>query len=81
MGITLVRYRTRLKLLHFIALVDSGRAQLMSAASLAGFGSYSQCHRTFQAELGCSARQFFFSDLRDGMQRAYTDASQPVAFE
>lgn len=81
MGITLVRYRTRLKLLHFIALVDSGRAQLMSAASLAGFGSYSQCHRTFQAELGCSARQFFFSDLRDGMQRAYTDSSQPVAFE
>jgi AraC-like DNA-binding protein/mannose-6-phosphate isomerase-like protein (cupin superfamily) len=80
MGMTLVRYRTRLRLLHFIALVDSGRAQLMSAATMAGFGSYSQCHRTFQAELGCSARQFF-SGLRDGMQRAYTDSSQPVAFE
>jgi AraC-like DNA-binding protein/quercetin dioxygenase-like cupin family protein len=80
MGMTLVRYRTRLKLLHFISLVDSGRAQLMSAAGIAGFGSYSQCHRTFQAELGCSARQFF-AGLRDGMQRVYTDSSQPMAFE
>jgi AraC-like DNA-binding protein/mannose-6-phosphate isomerase-like protein (cupin superfamily) len=80
MGITLVRYRTRLKLLHFIHRVDSGQAELMSAASHAGFGSYSQCHRAFRAELGCSPREFFFSDLRAGMQRAYTDASVPVAF-
>lgn len=80
MGITLVRYRTRLKLLDFIHRVASGHAQLMTAASQSGFGSYSQCHRTFQAELGCSPRQFFFSGLRDGMQRAYTDESLPVAF-
>jgi AraC-like DNA-binding protein/quercetin dioxygenase-like cupin family protein len=79
MGMTLVRYRTRLKLLDFIRLVDAGRAELMSAASVVGFGSYSQCHRSFQAELGCSPRQFFFSDLRDSMQRVYTDASQPLA--
>lgn len=78
MGITLVRYRTRLKLLDFIQLVVSGKAELMKAASDAGFGSYSQCHRTFQAELGCSPRQFFFSGLRDGMQRTYADESLPV---
>ncbi len=80
MGITLVRYRTRLKLLHVIHLVDVNKTELMTAASIAGFGSYSQCHRSFHAELGCSPRQFFFSGLRDGMQRAYTDESEPVMF-
>jgi AraC-like DNA-binding protein/mannose-6-phosphate isomerase-like protein (cupin superfamily) len=80
MGITLVRYRTRLKLIHFIHRVDTGNEELMTAASHAGFGSYSQCHRAFQAELGCSPRQFFFSGLREGMQRAYTDESLPIAF-
>jgi AraC-like DNA-binding protein len=77
MGITLVRYRTRLKLLGFIERVGAGGAELMSAADLAGFGSYSQCHRAFVAELGCSPRQFF-TGARDGMQRAYTDDSLPV---
>jgi AraC-like DNA-binding protein len=81
MGMTLVRYRMRLKLLSFIQLVDSGKVELMPSAFSAGFGSYSQCHRTFQAELGCSPRQFFFSALRDGMQRAYTDESLPVEFQ
>lgn len=80
LGLTLVRYRTRLKLLDLIDRVDSGQTELMSAASHAGFGSYSQCHRAFQAELGCSPRSFF-SGLRDGMQRAYTDESLPVAFQ
>jgi len=79
LGITLVRYRTRLKLLDLIHRVDSGQTELMAAASHAGFGSYSQCHRAFQAELGCSPRRFF-SGLRDGMQSAYTDESLPVAF-
>lgn len=79
LGITLVRYRTRLKLLDLIHRVDSGQTELMAAAYHAGFGSYSQCHRAFQAELSCSPRQFF-SGLRDGMQSAYTDESRPVAF-
>jgi AraC-like DNA-binding protein/mannose-6-phosphate isomerase-like protein (cupin superfamily) len=74
MGMTLGRYRTRLKLLRLIALVDAGRDELMSTASVAGFGSYSQCHRSFQAELDCSPRQFFFSGVRDVMQSTYADA-------
>lgn len=78
MGITLVRYRTRLKLLNFIQLVDSHQAELMTAASHAGFGSYSQCHRTFQSELSCSPREFFVAGLRRNMQRAYVDEPQPV---
>lgn len=74
MGITLVRYRMRLKLLHFIRLMDSRRWELMAAATNAGFGSYSQCHRTFQAELNCSPRDFFLAGVRSAMQRAYTDS-------
>jgi AraC-like DNA-binding protein len=80
MGMTLVRYRTRLKLLDFIRLVDSRQAELMAAASSAGFGSYSQCHRTFQAELGCSPREFFLAGFRKDMQHAYSDQSLPVFF-
>jgi len=81
MGITLVRYRMRLKLLKFIDLVDSRGAELMTAASSAGFGSYSQCHRAFRAELGCSPRDFFVAGLRSDMQSAYTDGSRPTYLE
>lgn len=71
LGMTLVRYRTRRRLLRFIRAVDSGQRDLMSAALDAGFGSYSQCHRTFQAELGCAPKRFFRTELREQMQRAY----------
>jgi AraC-like DNA-binding protein len=54
-----------------IRSIDEGEYNLNTAASAAGFGSYSQCHRMFQAELGCSPRAFFGSTLRDHMQRAY----------
>ena len=70
-GTTLVQYRTRLRLLRMIRLFDEGERELKSAASAAGFGSYSQCHRVFRAELGCSPRAFFGSDLRERMQSAY----------
>lgn len=73
MGVTLVRHRARLRVLELIRLVDAGERDLMMAASAAGFGSYSQCHRTFRAELGCSPRQFFHSDVRQRMQHAYAD--------
>jgi AraC-like DNA-binding protein len=69
-GIPLVRYRTRLRLLTFIQLFDAGEHDLTRAASRAGFGSYSQCHRTFQSELGCAPRKFF-SQVREQMQLAY----------
>jgi AraC-like DNA-binding protein len=71
MGMTLVRYRMRLRLLRLIRLVDAGEHDLMVAAIGAGFGSYSQCHRTFRSELGCAPRQFFSSELRDQMQLTY----------
>lgn len=70
-GLTLVRYRTRVRLLELIRLVDARQLELSSAASEAGFGSYSQCHRAFQAELGCAPRGFFARGVRERMQRTY----------
>jgi len=72
MGMTLVRYRMRSRLLDLIRYMDAGERDLMSAASAVGFGSYSQCHRTFQSELGCAPRQFFSSGLRERMQLTYS---------
>jgi AraC-like DNA-binding protein/mannose-6-phosphate isomerase-like protein (cupin superfamily) len=71
-SMTLVRYRSRLRLLRLIHLVDGGGHNLMTSAVEAGFGSYSQCHRIFRSELGCSPRQFFASGLRERMQRVYS---------
>ena len=71
-GMTLVRFRMRSRLLQLIRLVDDGALDLMTAAHGAGFGCYSQCHRTFQSELGCSPREFF-SEKRPGMQLVYVD--------
>ncbi|HET9957895.1 MAG TPA: AraC family transcriptional regulator [Polyangiaceae bacterium] len=72
LGMTLVRYRSRQRLLHAIRLIDNAGHDLMAVASIAGFGSYSQFHRTFHAELGCSPRQFV-SGVRKQMQLAYED--------
>jgi len=71
MGTTLVSYRSRLRLLEVIRLVDSGKFDLMAAASAAGFGSYSQCHRTFQSEFGCAPSDFFCAEQRQQMQLTY----------
>ena len=70
-GMTFARYRTRLRLLRLIGLVDKGGMTLRAAATSSGFGSYSQCHRIFQAELGCSPSHFFHAGLREQMQQAY----------
>lgn len=71
LGMTLVQYRTRLRLMRLIDRVDDGRANLESIAKSVGFGSYSQCSRAFQMEFKCSPRQFFSSELRQSMQTAY----------
>jgi AraC-like DNA-binding protein/quercetin dioxygenase-like cupin family protein len=73
MGLTFVRYRTRLRLLDCIRLVDAGHP-LMTAAGAAGFGSYAQCHRAFHTELGCGPQRFFYSGQRELMQREYQAA-------
>jgi AraC-like DNA-binding protein len=71
LGMTFAHYRTRLRLLRLISLMDGGGTTLSSAAEASGFGSYSQCHRIFQAELGCAPRIFFHAGLREQMQQAF----------
>jgi AraC-like DNA-binding protein len=63
LGLTLVEYRARVRLMRFIHLVDAG-ASLSAAALDADFGSYAQCHRTFQRALGCSPRDYFEGSRR-----------------
>jgi AraC-like DNA-binding protein len=71
LGLTLGSYRTRLRLLRFVELVDTGRSTLLAAALEAGFGSYSQCHRAFSMTFGCTPRAFFASSVRDRMAGAF----------
>ena len=72
MGLTLTGYRTRLRLLRFIQAVDDGADNWLAAALDAGFGSYSQCHRSFQQVLGCMPRAFFGTATRVEMQDAFS---------
>jgi AraC-like DNA-binding protein/mannose-6-phosphate isomerase-like protein (cupin superfamily) len=58
LGLTLVEYRARLRLMRFVRLADLGQ-NLGRAALEADFGSYAQCHRVFQRMLGCSPRDYF----------------------
>jgi AraC-like DNA-binding protein len=57
-GLPLVEYRARLRLMRFIDLVDSG-APFSRAATDADFGSYAQCHRVFRRALRCSPQEYF----------------------
>lgn len=70
MGLTLTAYRTRLRLLRFIHLVDCGQRFLVAAVE-AGFGSYSQCHRAFLRTLGRTPRLFFRSGIREEIQNRF----------
>jgi len=72
MGLTLTAYRTRLRVLQFIRLIDDGTGNFLSAAFESGFGSYSQCHRAFQQTLGCGPREFFGTDVREQMREAFS---------
>jgi AraC-like DNA-binding protein len=71
LGMTLVQYRTRLRLLDFIRNVDRGMSNLTSASVSAGFGSYSQCHRQFSEQLGSAPRDFFRNGVRSQMEQAF----------
>jgi len=70
-GMPLIKSRSRLRLMRFVELVDNHAGNLMAAAIAAGFGSYSQCHRSFFAEFGCAPQHFFLSGLRRQMEDAF----------
>lgn len=56
-GISIVRFRNRLRLNKFLRLYGTGqRHTMLDAALAAGFGSYPQFHRVFKSELGRTPR-------------------------
>jgi AraC-like DNA-binding protein len=67
-GLTLVAYRTRLRLIRFIQLIEGEDRNFLAAAIDAGFGSYSQCHRAFQRAFGCPPRIFFGTGVSEEMK-------------
>ena len=72
LGVTLVEFRARLRLMRFVQLVDQGTT--MSRAALdADFGSYAQCHRAFKRAIGCSPRDYF-----GGARSAVEQATAPA---
>ena len=60
LGLRVVEFRARQRLMRFIQLVDQGRS-FTHAAHEASFGSYAQCHRVFHQYLGCSPSDYFAS--------------------
>jgi len=74
-GLTLVAYRTRLRLIRFIQVVERGDRNFLAAATDAGFGSYSQCHRAFQHAFGCTPRVFFGTSLSEEMKGRFAGLS------
>ncbi len=60
LGLRVVDFRARQRLMRFIQLVDMGRS-FTHAAHEASFGSYAQCHRVFHQYLGCSPSDYFVS--------------------
>jgi methylphosphotriester-DNA--protein-cysteine methyltransferase len=71
LGLTLVAYRTRLRLIRFIQLVERGHHSFLPAAIDAGFGSYSQCHRAFQQAFDSTPRVFFGTGVNEEMKRRF----------
>ena len=74
LGLTLVAYRTRLRLIRFIELVEAGGRSFLAAAIDAGFGSYSQCHRAFQQAFDCPPRVFFGTGVSEEMKGRFAPA-------
>ena len=70
-GLTLVAYRTRLRLIRFIQSIEGGQQSFLSAAIDAGFGSYSQCHRAFQQAFECTPRIFFGTGVSEEMKERF----------
>jgi AraC-like DNA-binding protein len=64
LGVSFLEQRARTRIAHFLALAQGatgrpgGRANLLDAALDAGFGSYSQFHRTFTRVSGSPPRDY-----------------------
>jgi AraC-like DNA-binding protein len=77
LGVPLVEYRARLRLMRFIDLVDAG-SSLSRAALDADFGSYAQCHRVFRRSLRCSPQEYF-REMRGELNEQTASVTAPVS--
>jgi AraC-like DNA-binding protein len=57
-GVSLVKYRNRLRLERFFELVERRGGNFSDAAHTAGFGSYAQFHRIFRQHVGVTPREY-----------------------
>ncbi len=64
LGVTFVEHRARTRVAHFLALVQDKGNNFLEAALAAGFGSYSQFHRTFSRVSGSRPRDYLGSGRR-----------------
>ena len=58
LGVTFVEHRARTRVAHFLALIQAKGINFLEAALAAGFGSYSQFHRTFSRVSGSRPRDY-----------------------
>lgn len=58
MGLSLTRYRNRLRIERFFTQCDPSGGNLLQAAFQAGFGSYPQFHRVFRELLDATPRDY-----------------------
>lgn len=76
LGLKLVDFRTRIRLMLFVEHFGREGVSLTRAAAAAGFGSYAQAHRSFRHYLGCSPREYF-----SGRQALINDLLAPLPVE
>jgi AraC-like DNA-binding protein/mannose-6-phosphate isomerase-like protein (cupin superfamily) len=78
LGLPMVEYRARLRLLEFVRRVDAGQS-LTAAALDADFGSYAQCFRVFERALGCPPRAYFRGARREIDERVVIRVGRTIS--
>jgi AraC-like DNA-binding protein len=76
LGVTFIEHRARTRVAHFLALAQGGGNNLLGAALEAGFGSYSQFHRTFTRVSGSGPRDYLHGG-RHRLQLLVASRAQP----
>lgn len=74
LGVTFVEHRARARVAHFLALVQAKGTNFLDAALAAGFGSYSQFHRTFTRVSGSRPRDYLGRGRRRSQLLVVDDA-------
>jgi AraC-like DNA-binding protein len=79
LGVTFVEHRARTRVAHFLALVQAKGITFLDAALAAGFGSYSQFHRTFTRVSGSRPRDYLSGGRRRSQLLVVDDAASSAA--